>query len=165
MSRTHKYTWEKRQIDIPDVHSRDYNKKPVVNLKGHQSSGAWAPELWCPLIFLGISWWCTHIYAGSVLKKKTRKCQEHINTLWCPPCNWLIKIMLAQIYERTFMKTLLSRIWDTFLIRWSNQTNVSQSFLQKVTKSCHHFEPGCFPIQASLLNNRLKQICLKISPP
>ena len=44
MSGTHKYTWEKRQIDIPDVHSRDYNKKTVVNLKGHQSSG----ELWCP---------------------------------------------------------------------------------------------------------------------
>ena len=51
MSGTHKYTWEKRQIDIPDVHSRDYNKKPVVNLKGHQSSGAWAPELWCPYTF------------------------------------------------------------------------------------------------------------------
>ena len=54
MSRTHKYTWEKRQIDIPDVHSRDYNKKPVVNLKGHQSSGARAPELWCPYNFFGV---------------------------------------------------------------------------------------------------------------
>ena len=80
MSRTHKYTWEKRQIDIPDVHSRDYNNKPVVNLKGHQSSGAWAPELWCPLIFLEdflmvfshLCWQCF---------EKTRKCQEHINTL------------------------------------------------------------------------------------
>ena len=40
MSGTHQYTWEKRQIDIPDVHSRDYNKKTVVNLKGRQSSGA-----------------------------------------------------------------------------------------------------------------------------
>ena len=49
-------------------------------IKTSQSSGARAPELWCPLIFLGISWWCTHIYAGSVLKKN-RKCQEHINTL------------------------------------------------------------------------------------
>ena len=48
MPRTHKYTWEKRQIDIPDGHSRVYNKIPVVNLKGHQSSGARAPELWCP---------------------------------------------------------------------------------------------------------------------
>ena len=39
----HKYTWEKEQIDIPDAHSRDYYKIPIVNLKGHQSSGAWAP--------------------------------------------------------------------------------------------------------------------------
>ena len=54
MSGTHKYTWEKRQIDIPDVHSRDYNKKTVVNLKGHQSSGAQAPELWCPHNFFSI---------------------------------------------------------------------------------------------------------------
>ena len=131
MQRTHKYTWEKRQIDIPDAHSRDYNKKTscqlerapefwclgtrtlvpsqffwcflgcfshlcwqcsdktrkcqeyinilgkkdkltfltpileiktkklLLNLKGHQSSGAWAPELWCPKILLVVL--CTHI--------------------------------------------------------------------------------------------------------
>ena len=29
-------------------------KKPVVNLKGHQSSGARAPELWCPHNFFGV---------------------------------------------------------------------------------------------------------------
>ena len=35
--------------------------------RGHQSSGARAPELWCPHIFFsGFSWWCSHIYAGSV---------------------------------------------------------------------------------------------------
>ena len=67
MSGTHKYTWEKRQIDIPDAHSRDYNKIPIVNLKGHQSSGARAPELWCLYIFLVFSWLCILIYAGSVL--------------------------------------------------------------------------------------------------
>ena len=55
-------------------------KKLVVNLKGHQSSGAWAPELWCPHNFLGVflvvyshlCWQCSD---------KTRKCQEHINIL------------------------------------------------------------------------------------
>ena len=80
MSGTHKYNKEKREIDIPDAHSRDYNKKPVVNLKGHQSSGARAPELWCPHNFFGVflvvyshlCWQCSD---------KTRKCQEHINIL------------------------------------------------------------------------------------
>ena len=79
MSGTHQYTWEKRQIDIPDVHSRDYNKKTVVNLKGHQSSGARAPELWCPYNFFGVflivyshlCWQCSD---------KTTKSQENINT-------------------------------------------------------------------------------------
>ena len=80
MSGTHKYTWEKRQIDIPDVHSRDYNKKTVVNLKGHQSSGARAPELWCPHnlfgVFLVVYPQCCWQYSDI-----TRKRQEHINTL------------------------------------------------------------------------------------
>ena len=48
--------------------------------RGHQSSGARAPELWCPHIFFGVflmvfsnlCWQCSN---------KTRKCQEHINTL------------------------------------------------------------------------------------
>ena len=75
MSRTHKYTWEKRQIDIPDVHSRDYNKKTVVNLKGHQSSGAsGAPSFFGDflMVYSHLCWQCF---------EKTRKCQEHINTL------------------------------------------------------------------------------------
>ena len=80
MPGTHKYTWEKRQIDIPDGHSRVYNKIPVVNLKGHQSSGARAPELWCPHnlfgVFLVVYPQCYWQYSDI-----TRKRQEHINTL------------------------------------------------------------------------------------
>ena len=35
--------------------------------RGHQSSGARAPEFWCPPhFFAGFSWWCSQIYAGSV---------------------------------------------------------------------------------------------------
>ena len=48
--------------------------------RGHQSSGARAPELWCPPIFFGVflmvyshlCWQCSN---------KNRKCREHINTL------------------------------------------------------------------------------------
>ena len=53
----------KRQIDNSDAHSRDYNKKPVVNLKGHQNSGALT-------ILLVFSWLFILIYAGSVLIKQ-----------------------------------------------------------------------------------------------
>ena len=45
-------------------------KKPVFNLKGHQNSGARAPELWCPHTFLVFSWLFILIYAGSVLIKQ-----------------------------------------------------------------------------------------------
>ena len=80
MSGTHKYNKEKRDIDIPGAHSRDYNKKPVVNLEGHQSSGARAPELWCPHIFLVFSWLCILNFCWQY-SDITKKCQEHINTL------------------------------------------------------------------------------------
>ena len=55
-------------------------KKPVVNLKGHQRSGARAPELWCPHIFFGV-FFVVYSHLCWQCSDKTRKCQEHINIL------------------------------------------------------------------------------------
>ena len=61
-------------------HHRHHGALPTVSYIGGTSSGARAPELWCPPIFFGVflmvyshlCWQCSN---------KNRKCREHINTL------------------------------------------------------------------------------------
>ena len=59
MSGSHKYTWEKDKLTFFTPILENKTKKLLLNLKGHQSSGAWAPELWCPKILLVVL--LTHI--------------------------------------------------------------------------------------------------------
>ena len=59
MSGSHKYTWEKDKLTFFTPILEIKTKKLLLNLKGHQSSGAWAPELWCPKILLVVL--LTHI--------------------------------------------------------------------------------------------------------
>ena len=51
MSGSHKYTLEKDKLTFFTPILEIKTKKLLLNLKGHQSSGAWAPELWCPQMF------------------------------------------------------------------------------------------------------------------
>ena len=59
MSGSHKYIWEKDKLTFFTPILEIKTKKLLLNLKGHQSSGAWAPELWCPKMLLVVL--LTHI--------------------------------------------------------------------------------------------------------
>ena len=80
MSGTHKYTKGKKRNWYSWSPFLRLKQKPVFNLKGHQSSGARAPGLWCPhnsfSVFLVVYPQLCWQYSD-----KTRKLQEHINTL------------------------------------------------------------------------------------
>ena len=55
----HKNTLRKKEKLIFLMPILEIKTKNLFSWKGHQSSGAWAPELWCPKILLVVL--CTHI--------------------------------------------------------------------------------------------------------
>ena len=97
MSGSHKYTWEKDKLTFFTPILEIKTKKLLLNLKGHQSSGAWAPELWCPKILLVVL--LTHIRWQS--------------SSYFLVHNNITKSQQSNTYNTWFLAHLHKKIWST----------------------------------------------------
>ena len=114
-------------------------KKPVDNLKGHQSSGAWAPELWYPKILLVVL--LTHIRWQSssyfLVHNNITKTTTTIQHLWhLIPCTLSQKNPVNPLSSILYpISIFLSEVF-VYNFRWCHWNNMTAGHWFEATKDC-----------------------------